>query len=301
MRSINRWVAVGLVGAVLTSGCSLMGSDADDPIEPEYQEPAKVSKPVELPKPESVVSEDVKKMQDKVNPTDSANEMSEEQKGEIRRKAIAESGNVWGLQRGLYERTQEIQKILDKNRTNLDLIFDARKFIVEGKVLLPVISEATQIYDQTAEKEARMVTTSYTVAKEAVIVPFAPTWRDYLIRGVDAPTEPDVSLLPRTKREREVWKNATEKGWLAGRKQADEVFELDLRRLQFDTEGRYRFKKLAAMGVLSNPKVSASDMATLTLDDGRTLNINDVVYKIVVDSKFQESGKWSPQANANGR
>lgn len=298
MRNTNLLLVAALFGATIgTSGCSWLGSDAEDPIEPEYQEHVNAAKPVTLPQPQNIVSEDVRRVQGKVNPTDSANEMSEEQKGEIRRKAIAESGNVWGLQQGLYERTMEIQKVLDQNKTNLDIVFDSRKFIAEGKVLLPVISEATQMYDQTGEKEARMVTKSYTVAKEASIVPFAPTWRDYLIRSVDSPAEPDITLLPRTKRERDIWKQSTEKGWLAGRKQADEIFEIDLRRLQFDIEGRYRFKKLAAMGVLSDPKVSSSDIPVIALEDGRTLNINDVVYKIVVDSKFQDSSKWSAHLN----
>lgn len=289
MQNTNLRLAVMAGIIALASGCSWLN---DDSLEPEDQSVME-NKAVTLPKPENVVSDEVKRVQGKVNPTDSANELSEEQKGEIRRKAIAESGSVWGMQQGLYERTMEIQKVLDANRTNLDIVFDSRKFISDGKILLPVITEATQMYDQTAEKEARTVTKSYTVAKEASIVPFAPTWRDYLIRSVDTPVQPDVSMLPRTSQEREIWKESTERGWLAGRLQADEIFEIDLRQLQLDTEGRYRYKKLAAMGVLSEPRVSSSDIPVITLNDGRTLNINDVVHKIVVDSKFQDSSKWS--------
>ena len=161
-------------------------------------------------------------------------------------------------------------------------------------MLMPSVVEANRVYEQRNDTSARTVKVSYTIEKPSRIVPQPPTWRDYLSRTVDTPQEPHAAIFPRTPIELKEWNKQLGRGWDEGVDQANTVFEHDLRRLSKDVEGMYRFRKLLTMGVLSMPKIGSSEYATISFDDGRTLNINDVVYENTAEAEFSELDKWEP-------
>lgn len=223
--------------------------------------------------------------------------------GKARLAALSQAAFSWGSQEGLYWRYSAIQKQLTENALSLHTIFDFSKFIVDGKMLMPIIIEAERIYEQRSDDSARTVKISYTLDKPATIVPQPPTWQDYLIRQVDEPLEPHAAVFPRTSQERVVWNQQLTAGWNEGTQQADEIFEHDLRVLNKDVEGLYRFRKLYTMGVVTMPSIASSEYHVVTYDDGKTLNINDIVYEVQTPSEFADKEKWSPyiRAHVEGR
>jgi len=212
----------------------------------------------------------------------------------IRLSTLKNAAFSWGVQEGLFWRHNIIMKFLDEQSLNLHTVFDFNKFIVDGKMLMPSVVESERIFDQTSRTSARTVNVSFTLDKSAKIVPKPPTWRDYLLRTIDKPERPHAVIFPRTSDETDAWIELLEKGWKSGIKQANDIFEIDLRNLQKNFEGRYRFRKLLAMGYVTMPQVKSSKYSVLKLEDGRTININDVLYSITSISEFTDSDKWVP-------
>jgi defect in organelle trafficking protein DotC len=213
---------------------------------------------------------------------------------QIRLQTLKQAAFSWGVQEGLYWRYQNIVASLDSQSLELHTVFSFNKFLVDGKMLMPSIIEADKVFEQTTESTVRTVNVSYTLDKPARLVPHPPTWREYLVRNIDKPQKPHDVIFPRTNEEKMAWVEALNKGWKEGCDQADDIFEIDLRRIQKDIEGMYRFRKLLAMGIVTMPRISSSSYSVIKLDDGKTLNINDVVYSITMQSNFTETDKWEP-------
>lgn len=213
---------------------------------------------------------------------------------QIRLQTLKQAAFSWGVQEGLYWRYKKIEASLESQSLELHTVFSFNKFLVDGKMLMPSIIEADRVFEQTTESTVRTVNVSYTLDKPARLVPHPPTWRDYLIRNIDKPQKPHEVIFPRTNDEKLAWVEALNKGWDEGCEQADDIFQIDLRRIQKDIEGMYRFRKLLAMGIVTLPRISSSSYSVIKLDDGKTLNINDVVYSITMQSNFTETDKWEP-------
>lgn len=220
---------------------------------------------------------------------------------QVRLTTLKQAAFSWGVQEGLYWRYQNITASLDAQSLQLHTIFDFNKFLVDGKMLLPSIIEAERIFEQKSDTTVRTVNVSYTLDKAARLVPQTPTWRDYLLRRIDKPQEPHHVIFPRNDSEKAVWLEQLDKGWEAGVAQADDIFELDLRRLQKDIEGMFRFRKLLAMGIVTMPRIASSKYSTIKLNNGKTININDVVYSITTQSEFTETDRWEPFFRTNWR
>lgn len=213
---------------------------------------------------------------------------------QIRLRTLQQAAFSWGVQEGLFWRYQKIVELMESQSLELHTVFSFNKFIVDGKMLMPSIIEAQRIFDQTSDTSVRTVNVSFTLDKPARLVPQPPTWRDYLIRAIDEPQKPHDVIFPRTSEEREVWIENLNRGWDEGVQQADEIYEIDLRNLQKDIEGMYRFRKLLTMGVVTMPRIASSKYSVIKLDNGKTLNLNDVVYSITMQSDFTETDKWEP-------
>ena len=213
---------------------------------------------------------------------------------QIRLRTLKQAAFSWGVQEGLYWRYQNIVELMESQSLELHTVFSFNKFIVDGKMLLPSIVQAERIFDQTSDTSVRTVNVSFTLDKPARLVPQPPTWRDYLIRSIDEPQKPHDVIFPRTSDEREVWIENLNRGWHEGIKQADDIYEIDLRHMTKDIEGMYRFRKLLVMGVVTMPRISSSKYSVMKLDNGKTINLNDVVYSITAQSDFTDTDKWEP-------
>lgn len=212
---------------------------------------------------------------------------------QLRVKALRQAAFSWGVQEGLYWRNGQIKELLESQAIQLDSI-NFNKFFIDGKLLLPSVVESERMFQQESNSVVRTVKVSYTLDEPAKLMLKPPTWRDYLFRTADKPVQPHEALFPRTESEKEVWNKSLNNGWDAGIEQANDIYEIDLRKFQKDIEGRYRFRKLLVQGIVTMPSYNSSHYSVLKLDNGKTINLNDVIYSIKSQSDFTDTDKWEP-------
>lgn len=213
---------------------------------------------------------------------------------ELRLDALKVSAFRWGSQEGMYWRYQIILNMLEANSLELHTAADFNKFLVDGKMLVPVISKSERMFQQNNDSSVRTVSVAYTLEKPARLVPQAPTWRDYLIRAVDTPVKPHDALFPRTEIEKVVWADALNRGWRSGVEQADAIFDIDLRRMHADIDGMFRFRILFAQNIVTLPIYKNSRYNVVKVEDGKTIHLNDIVYEITDQSEFSDTKEWEP-------
>lgn len=212
----------------------------------------------------------------------------------LREKVVRDTALSWGAQEGLYWRTSMLEQMMDELSWELHTVFGFYKFLVDGKVLMPVVHTAERTIEQLTNESVKTTDVKYMIADDAQFVTQIPTWRDYLMVRVDKPVAPQDTLFPKTKGERKAWRKGLDEGWDVGVEQANEIFEQNLRELRAEIEGLYNFRILNAMGIVSMPKYSYSRYETVNLKDGKQLNVNDMVYSITKQSEFTDTDEWQP-------
>ena len=216
---------------------------------------------------------------------------------EMRLNAVAVEAYSWGIQEGVYYRTNEIQAVLNEKSFIINKTVNFAKFIIDSKMLMPTVLEAERIYVKNSDREARTVNMSYTLDKPPRIVSQVPSWRDYLTRTMPKPIKPIANAYPRNKLEKELWFKEFKRGWFRGTKQADSIFESDKAKLHKEIAGLYRFRFLLAQNIVTLPKLVKNKSSVMLLESGKTINLNDVKYTIQLDAKFNKVTDWKPVFN----
>lgn len=208
----------------------------------------------------------------------------------IRPKIVRDAARMIGVQSGAAWRNKSIMAALERQASHLDTIFAFRLLLIDGQLLPPVIVQS----DKSLELKGRTVVktgTSYKIIKDARFVTAPPSWRDYFTADFTV-RELDPHLLPRTREEIEIWEKEVRKGWKLGEQQADQIFELNMRRLTRDMKGQLLFRQLAKQGYVSLPEVSTGRYAIRVGD--KTLDMNQTSFTLSEDAKFQTEDKWEP-------
>ncbi|MCU7950950.1 MAG: type IV secretion system DotC family protein [gamma proteobacterium symbiont of Bathyaustriella thionipta] len=223
---------------------------------------------------------------------DSQNSEGESIISNLRIRSLKQAGYSLGVQSGMAWRMTVLNKYLDQNSTRLDRIFDFSRFLMDGKVLYPVILESKRMYHHESDIKARTVSVSYVLSKNAKVVPSAPSWREYLSRNAQRPQIPDRRLFPSTAFEKKVWIEVIKKGWIDGVEQANDIFTIDQRKLYRDYSGMQRFRMLVQQNLISMPELAIGNFGVIK--DGKTLNVNDVIYEITMGADFNNEKNWKP-------
>ncbi len=213
---------------------------------------------------------------------------------QLRFNSIKRTAYEWGVRAGMFDRYQSIQALLDKRAQQLDTIFGFNKFLIDGKILLPTILETERIFEQSSDRRVRTVNVSYTLDKLSRLVIRPPSWRQYLTRTIENVIQPHNVMFPRTPQETKAWEAQLTRGWVSGVEQADEIFAMDFLKLQNEIEGMYRYRKLLPQNIVSLPKANTSHYSVQRTADGKTINLNDVVYTLDKDSTFTNTDDWTP-------
>lgn len=219
----------------------------------------------------------------------------------LRHDAMKVSAFSWGAQEGMYWRYQTILDLQEENSLWLHAIADFNKFLVDGKMLMPVISKAERMFQQNNDSSVRTISVSYTLEKPSRLVLQAPTWRDYLVRPAEEPVKPHDALFPRTKIESVIWADALTRGWDAGVDQANQIHDIDLRRMHADIDGMLQFRLLLAQNIVTLPVYRNSRYDVIKVEGGRTIHLNDVVYEITEQSEFTDTQKWEPHFKSKAK
>lgn len=216
---------------------------------------------------------------------------------EMRYKAMAHTASTLGAQGALAWRSEHINRVLKKNSTNLDHIFNFNLLLLPHNVLPPVIVEANNLLHISNYRTIRYTNKIYQLVQPAKFVTTPPTWRDYLQMNYKKPTLPNKSLLPTNTDETKVWNHYLKQGWGAGLRQANDIFTANISRLKRDYQGMMLYRKLLEKSMVIAPVVSQADMGIT--GNNKQLHIHDVVMRITQEAGMQTNiGAWTPYLTA---
>ncbi|MGY3581991.1 defect-in-organelle-trafficking protein DotC [Bradyrhizobium sp. USDA 4341] len=231
----------------------------------------------------------------------------EKETDKLRAPAMRDAALSYGARAGLAWTSRGINEQLRSRSAELTKTYDFNRVLIrtqsQASILPPVISEAKETYETAdAGKTLRVADTVYEIVEQARFVPIAPLWHSYLVRSYTAPENPPDTLLPKTDGERDAWKRWVTEGWNMGIKQAQEIFDADLRRLERDFVGMVRYKALLEEGKVSAPVVAEGNLGVT--GNGTDMRVNDRALRITKDPLLQTPTKgWqaspSPLTESN--
>jgi defect-in-organelle-trafficking protein DotC len=198
--------------------------------------------------------------------------------GHIREMALKETALSVGAQSGLAWRAKYIDEQLVKQSRHLDTIYDFNALVLEHNVLPPVLVEGRNLLNMADTQSIRISDRTYKVLKQAHFITTAPNWRQYLWMDYQKPDYPNVTLLPKTKEERQIWSTYVAKGWENGIDQANIILEESIARIKEDFTGMILYRKLLAMNMVSPPYVSNTELGVT--GDADEIHIDDRVLRI---------------------
>lgn len=211
--------------------------------------------------------------------------------GKIREMALKETALSLGAQAGLAWRAKQIDEALTKQTRNLDTIYDFNSLVLEHNILPPVLLEGRSTLNLADAQSIRISDRTYKVAKQARFITTPPNWHQYLWMDYLKPEFPDITLLPKTKAEKQLWCIYTEKGWKNGIAQANTILEESISRIKEDFNGMILYRKLLAMNMVSPPYVSNLDLGVT--GDESEMHIDDRVLRITALPKLNiNSSQW---------
>ncbi len=184
-----------------------------------------------------------------------------------RGEALQEAALSYGARGGLAARGFALNEMLRRYEAKLDSSYDFRNLVVQvgnGQTLMrpPVVTEAQMAFalgdgGQTARETGRV----YQITRQAQLSSAPPNWRTYLVRSWVNPTTPPDDLRPRTSEEVQYWNKWVAEGWARGERQAVEIYQSDLSRLEADLIGMARYRVLLRAGLVEQPRVVFSRRA----------------------------------------
>jgi defect in organelle trafficking protein DotC len=210
----------------------------------------------------------------------------------IRFNAIRETALTFGAQAGLARRTYENLQRLERQAQNLDVIYNFQALMVEGNVVPPVLSETTDVYDQSSDDMLRVIGKVFRIEQQARFTYAPPTWRAYLMMGYDWDKNIVAAVSPQTDEERVLWKQAAEEGYALGVAQADAILKENFARLQRDFLGMVKYHQMLESGMVTKPFVASSHKGVIRAEDG-SMHVGEVFLRITAAPDFvSEPGKW---------
>lgn len=211
--------------------------------------------------------------------------------GGIRLNAVRDAAVGVGLRGGMKARSDEINDALKQVDRAMDVTYDFRPYVVQDRVLPPVIVESRDVYTQSGDSVLRLAGRSYRIESQARFVSRVPTWREYLVMKYEI-TMPSPALLPKTPEETEVWRRSVAEGWREGIEQADKVFDMNYDRLHRDYLGILRFHRLVASNMVTMPIIAQS--STPVSGDGNQMAVDEHLLRITLLPSFNlNSDNWT--------
>ena len=207
----------------------------------------------------------------------------------IRVAVIKDTARSVGSQAALAHSSKEIDQLLDQQKPILAKVFDFQAMMLSHDVMPPVLLESDNSLNLDSSASIRLADRIYKIEKPAHFVTTVPSWRDYLWMNYLPPETPDNSLLPKTNQERDIWNKYIIIGWNAGIQQAQDIFTINLNRLQRDYQGMILYRKLLAQDIVTAPFVSKADLGIT--GGGQSLRINDQVLRITAVSELKPNSK----------
>lgn len=210
---------------------------------------------------------------------------------EMRYKMIHESAYSYGMQGGLAYQTRLISDRLDAIGASLDNTYNFQRWIMQGNILPPVISEVKDAFEQESEDVIHIGLHNYEMISDPRLVTSAPSWRAYLKRAYSSSSKPRIALDPENSYEKKLWAKSVAQGYNKGVQQANRILVESWRTLFRDYAGIVKYHELLNKGVVSAPYVTATTRDVV--GDGKRMTVGDVTLSIAVKPEFVlDRNKW---------
>ena len=139
----------------------------------------------------NTVDDEIKSAYDLLNFQEKMSRGSLEEREELiskslKLKAMTEYAKSVAIRAGIKARIATINEVIESNSRNLDAIYDFDALMIEGKVSPPVISEATNLYNQKNDTQINRASRMFKIEKQARFSSTATNWREYLAFPVEA-------------------------------------------------------------------------------------------------------------------
>lgn len=211
----------------------------------------------------------------------------------MREQAIYEAAYTVALQTSVKQSYTKINKVLESLDKELDMAFNFTPLMMYGNRLMPpIVTQAGSSFDLRNPKLAVGSDKTFRIFKGARIVTLAPSWRDYMYKEFGVIDTINGLLSPKDEAEQRLWQKSVLAGWSEGQSQAHRLFKINLNRLMRDYNGVIQYLLLADQGVMSTPQLATGKYSVRESESGQALDINQVVYRLTEDSKFQDVKVW---------
>lgn len=215
----------------------------------------------------------------------------EPMRSSIRIKALTDTALTLGAQGGLAHSSKLINERIQKDKWNLEAIYNFNGMMLSHGVIPPVLVEGDNSLNLADPNTIRVADRTYKIIAQARFATTPPNWREYLWMDYRKPEMPHKILLPQTSQERRVWKAAILLGWEKGEQQAFSIYQQNLARLKRDFQGMILYRKLLQEKMVSPPFVATTELGVT--GNGEDMRINDQVLRIVELPKLQtNSNTW---------
>lgn len=181
---------------------------------------------------------------------------------EMKLKGMAEYARSVAIRAGINAGLESVNQQIQDYSRQLDAIYNFQGLMIEQKVIPPVITENNNLFNQTGSQEIRTSGKIYNIYSQARFSSVPLNWRKYLDFPIESSAYEKYSyastnLYPKTAVEKQVWEEATRKGWEEGVNQAGIMLEQSFDRLNRDYVGMVRYHILALEGKVTLPIVSS--------------------------------------------
>lgn len=202
----------------------------------------------------------VKKIEEAANHSDvvHAHKDAEENGGRVRRRAIEEAAQVYGLQSGRVARWRWLIGQINRMSKELDRAFPFQALQIEGKLQPPVLDVGSDI-SRIREDGRRLVQVRrmYRVKVPERFVHTPLSWLDFLQpAAVENPVFPREAMLPRNDEEMALWASVLRRSWGEGIRVADEEFLMRVAALESAFNGMVLYDMLALRGMIEPPEIA---------------------------------------------
>ena len=228
-----------------------------------------------------------------------------ESEGNFRSRRMRQAALAWGAAHGQARRSWEIARSYYERKDRLDASWNFRRVSIPapmaaGWIVPPVIQRAGAAWSG-GERQAEAATEYYQIIRPGRLAGKLPDWRDYLPLPAAEPEAPANALLPESEEVKQ-WREWAAEGWLAGLKLAEAEHREALARLERDFTGMLEYRRLLAMGMLSDLVVEAEHWPAAIDGNGDILRVGGRRIRIVTDAEFNaDTDTWKPLVAAVGR
>lgn len=210
---------------------------------------------------------------------------------DIRFTGLRDTAMAYGAQAGLaYQNEINLKQVLTRSQ-ELDVIYNFGALMIDGVIVPPVLTEASNYYDQQSPNTIRLVDQAFNIEAQARFSYVAPDWRQYVLKTYMPPNSA-VLMPPKDEAEVGLWKKFVKEGFEEGQRQAKVILQENFARLSRDFSGMALSLKLMNEGKITRPFV-ASSKYDVTGKPAENMNIGDMVLKITANPEFvHDKKKW---------